>query len=94
MSAQPDFIMVSMIFCLAKFLISYLLKLKDNPIKGFGGIYDLVSAIIIFVLAAYLFYYSRKYLPGNLTDERVHNDDPGLEFIRVLIWQMYLISHI
>jgi len=81
-----------MIFCLAKFLISYLLKLRNKPISTWYGIFDMILVIIILILAAYLFYFSRKYLPGNLTDTSIRNDDPGLEFVRVLIWQMYLVS--
>jgi hypothetical protein len=90
----PDLVAASMVFCIAKFTISYLIKLKYKPIgSSWSAIFDLISAATIVILAAYLFYYSRKYLPGNLTDTSIRNDDPGLEFARVLIWQLYLVSN-
>jgi hypothetical protein len=91
-----DLITVSLVFCVFKFIISYLQHIKSNACTfiTFQSKVNLVLIITMVILASYLFYNSRKLLPGNLTDTSIKNDDPGLEFIRVIIWQLYLVSHI
>lgn len=90
---MPDLIVFSMIFCICKFIFSCSAKFKDTPIKSFWGFVDFALAVCIIVFTATLFYHSRKYLPGHLADPSIEeNSNPGLEFVRVFIWQLYLLT--
>jgi ABC-type multidrug transport system fused ATPase/permease subunit len=90
-----DFITFSMIFCMCKFIVSFIRFVIINNIifNRWQNILQLIFLLFIVLTISYVFYESRQYLPGNLTNTEIDNKDPGSEFIIILCWQLYLVSY-